>query len=235
LNAVIGLPYTRWLLFNGGQPLLVSPQTQSDRSLEFLSTDDVKPFLGSETYFGQGKEPGDKLSDNTEEGEHSHHSPTQSVRIRGAPIVFLGVHETERDVVAALPTSEFKNPEVAIEKLNGTPYFSLDVAELGLSGDEIRERLEGTLSKSGRTFSWAEPRSLMTTLDPFTAGVFANARSMVDWNFRNKVSRLSMHLSNNLGRTHIDTHQVLSRVWVSDILDVGRMEDSLQDAVTLGR
>ncbi|RXW24948.1 hypothetical protein EST38_g902 [Candolleomyces aberdarensis] len=186
LNAVIALPHTRWLLFNGGQPLLVSPQTQGDRSLEFLSTDDVKPFLGSETYFGQGQKPGDQISDGTEEGEHSHHSPTQSARIRGAPIIFVGVHETERDVAAALPTSEFKNPEVAIQKLKGTPYFALDVAELGLSGDEIRERLEGTLSKNGRTFSWAEPRSLMTTLDSFTAGVFAGARSMIDWNFRNK-------------------------------------------------
>ncbi|KAJ2928611.1 hypothetical protein H1R20_g8472, partial [Candolleomyces eurysporus] len=147
LNAVIALPHTRWLLFNGGQPLLVSPQTQGDRSLEFLSTEDVKPFLGSEAYFGQGQEPGDQLSDDTEEGEHSHHSPTQSVRIRGAPIVFLGVHETERDVAAALPTSEFKNPEVAVQKLKGTPYFALDVAELGLSGDEIRERLEDNTGK----------------------------------------------------------------------------------------
>ena len=37
-----------------------------------------------------------------------------------------------------------------------------------------------------RKLSWAEPRALMAGMDIFEGGVYAEARSMVDWNSRNK-------------------------------------------------
>jgi NAD+ diphosphatase len=39
----------------------------------------------------------------------------------------------------------------------------------------------------GFRLSFAEPRGAMRGMSEFDAGVFAEARSMVDWNFRNKV------------------------------------------------
>lgn len=173
------------MLFKSGQPLLITP-ARTDKSFTYLSTDDVRPFLGPQPYFGQGRTPGELVTD--EEVAAQRHSPLESIRHIGPPIIFLGVNETEHDVTKALPTSELKDPDVAVKKLQGEPYFALDVAELGWEDAEIDEKLDSVLSKDGRTFTWAEPRPLMSELDHFTAAVFANARSMVDWNYRNKVS-----------------------------------------------
>ncbi|KAF6763009.1 NAD+ diphosphatase [Ephemerocybe angulata] len=185
LNAVVALPSTRWMLLNYGQPLIIKSDA-GDQSFKYLTTQEVKPFLGPEPYFGQGQNPGELVPDAVE-GEHNRHSPTLAVRHRGAPIVFLGLHETEpHDANSALPSSEFTNPEIAIQKLNGTAYFAMDIAELGLPETEVKQILDGALLGNGRSYSWVEPRSLMSSMDSFTAAVFANARSMVDWNFRNK-------------------------------------------------
>jgi NAD+ diphosphatase len=185
LNAVVTLPGARWMLFKSGQPLLI-PSHANKESFKYLRTQDVAPLLGSQPYFGQGQNPGDSVTD--EDVAAQKHSPLESIRHIGAPVVFLGVNETERDVTTALPTSELKDPLVAVKKLQGEPYFALDVAELGWAEDEIQEKLDSLLATEGRTYTWAEPRSLMSSLDSFTAAVFASARSMLDWNLRNKVS-----------------------------------------------
>lgn len=185
LNAVVELPGARWMLFKSGQPLFI-PSHANKESFTYLRTQDVAPLLGSQPYFGQGQNPGDSVTD--EDVAAQKHSPLESIRHIGAPVVFLGVNETERDVTKALPTSELKDPVVAVKKLHGEPYFALDVAELGWAEDETQEKLDSVLATEGRTYTWAEPRSLMSSLDSFTAAVFASARSMLDWNLRNKVS-----------------------------------------------
>ena len=43
------------------------------------------------------------------------------------------------------------------------------------------------LAKDGDQIKFSEPRAAMNTVDWFDAAVFAEARSMVDWNARNKV------------------------------------------------
>lgn len=173
------------MLFNLGQPLSIVLSGQTDRSFNYLSTDEVRPFLGAEPFFGQDEREGDLIAPISEDVKHS---PLESIRHRGAPVVFLGLHEPGQDTACALPTSEFAKPELALQKLNGVPYFALDVAELDLAEEEINNILHSTLSKDGRTFSWAEPRSLMMAppVNPFTTAVFASARSMLDWNYRNK-------------------------------------------------
>jgi len=88
---------------------------------------------------------------------------------------------------SALPSSEFTDPEAAVANLEGTPFFSVDVAE-AYTPTEVQDLLKETeLAKDGHVLTWVEPRSLMSAgLDLFSGGVFAEARSMVDWNQRNK-------------------------------------------------
>lgn len=217
------------MLFNLGQPLSIVLSGQTDRSFNYLSTDEVRPFLGAEPFFGQDEREGDLIAPISEDVKHS---PLESIRHRGAPVVFLGLHEPGQDTACALPTSEFAKPELALQKLNGVPYFALDVAELDLAEEEINNILHSTLSKDGRTFSWAEPRSLMMAppVNPFTTAVFASARSMLDWNYRNKVC----HCRTLGSQRNAHSPSVLPRMWFAHLLDVGRLEDCLSDVVALG-
>lgn len=187
LNAIIAFPDTRWILFNAGQPLMTSNTDRSTKpSPIYLTIDDVKPFLGPAPYFGQGKEPGSFVHE-----KHSgdkDHSPTESARHHGIPVVFLGVHEHHSsESSAALPTSDFSDPEEAIKKLDGTPYFAMDVAHMDCTVERLLEILKGTTpGREGKVLDWSEPRAAMSNLDIFNAAVFASARSLVDWNLRNK-------------------------------------------------
>ena len=190
LNAIIAVPNTRWILFNAGQPLMTSSDDRlANLSLIYLTTNDVKPFLGPVPYFGQGKEPGDLINEKDHSEDTHKHSPTESARHRGIPVVFLGVHESQSSGSnAALPTSEFSDPEDAINKLDGTPYFAMDVADMDYTSERLQEILkETTPGQEGKVLDWSEPRASMLNLDVFTAAVFASARSLVDWNLRNKV------------------------------------------------
>ncbi|KAG2148690.1 NUDIX hydrolase domain-like protein [Suillus bovinus] len=176
LNAVVVSPSTRWILFNGGQPLIASHTGTQKRSLALLTTEDVKPLLGAEPFFGQGEQ----------EGQHcaSDLPVLEAARIHGLPIVFLGLNETQSSG-SALPSSEFKDPHSAVSKLVGTAYFSADVADL--DENKVNEAIENTqLAKDGSTLTFVEPRAAMSSLDAYTAAIFAEARSMVDWNQRNK-------------------------------------------------
>jgi len=156
----------------------------------YLTTTDAAQFLGPTPYFGQGKEPGELVVDK-DGGSHGHgqHSPTEAARHLGIPVVFLGLHEAHaEDNTNALPISEFSDPERGIKKLSGIPYFSIDVVDL----DYTLETLEGLLKETtrgreGKILNWSEPRALMSSFDAFTAAIFASAKSLVDWNQRNKV------------------------------------------------
>lgn len=108
----------------------------------------------------------------------------------------MGIHEknASEDGAAALPSTEFSSPDTALEainKLDGVPYFAIDIADLIADGEFTEGTLlevlkETRIGKEGKAFVWSEPRALMTGLDLFTAAVFACARSLVDWNYRNK-------------------------------------------------
>ncbi|KAJ7169167.1 NUDIX hydrolase domain-like protein [Mycena crocata] len=173
LNAIAASPKARWLVSNAGQPLVSVPASNSAEkpTIAQLETSQVKPFLGSEPYFGQGKEDGRGTS------ADEVISFTESARHRGVRIVFLGLLDT-LSTLNALPTSDFTDPERAVATLEGIPYFALDIAELGIDASEF-------LNRDTR---WAEPRSLMMDLqlDKVSLALFTEARSMVDWNQRNK-------------------------------------------------
>jgi len=153
----------------------------------YLGTADVQQFLGPTPYFGQGKEPGELVVERGREShDHAQHSATETARHLGVPIVFLGLHETDaQDNSTAVLTSDFSDPDTAIKKLNGIPYFAMDVGDLDYTLEMMLK--ETTPGREGKTLTWSEPRVLMSALDAFDAAVFASARSILDWNQRNKV------------------------------------------------
>lgn len=180
MNAVVASPQTRWLLFNSGQPLVASRPNANKRELAYLSTKDVRPLLGPTPFFGQGRTPGNLL----EASEENHF--TEAARHLTSPVVFLGLKELASST-NALPSSDFANADAAVENLEGTPYFSIDVAELSFDDEQLDVILKDTdLAKDGQVLSWSEPRVILSALDTLHGGICAEARSMVDWNQRNK-------------------------------------------------
>ncbi|KAI0784732.1 NUDIX hydrolase domain-like protein [Abortiporus biennis] len=200
LNATIESPSTRWVLFNNGQPLMVShsiPNTASPTknfSLARLTTHDVRSLLGSKPYFAQGEKAGDN-------------APTsgapilESSRLHGPPIVFLGLEEPDEpkfpshQLDTVLPTSEFgahADPAIVAEKIEGlgTPFFSLDVSKVGK--EEVEDALVKALSastdqpKKGEKLEFVDGRVAMGHLNQIDSGIFSEARTMVDWNSRIK-------------------------------------------------
>jgi NAD+ diphosphatase len=122
-------------------------------------------------------------------------------------VVFLGLDETNHahaltnkstrenelpDLDLAL--AQFSTPDAAttmMERLPGTPYFALEVG--GLAEEDTKallERAVGERREGGEDLSveFAEPRSAASAFSDFDAGVLAEARAMLDWNTRNKVS-----------------------------------------------
>ncbi|KAG7091163.1 hypothetical protein E1B28_010216 [Marasmius oreades] len=183
LNAIILSPNTRWLLFKAGQPLIsYRPTPESEekpkKKIVYLPTRPLLPLLGPSPFFGQSQTAGALMSDS--DISHS----TEAARHLGIPLVFLGLHEHGTSS-SALPEADFKEDvEGVVNKLEGTPYFAVDVDDLEESQiDGVLKDLEKELNVK---FEWNEPRSAMGLMDSFEAAVFAEARSMVDWNFRHK-------------------------------------------------
>ena len=145
--------------------------------MAFLSTNDVRSFLGPDPFFGQGKVDGETAPTDV--------SVLEAARHRGPPIIFLGLQEPQTGSASALPSSDFTDPKTAVANLNGTPFFSMDVADF--EEDKVNEVLQSSsITHDGETLAFSEPRAAMSKLDPHQAAVFAEARSMVDWNQRNK-------------------------------------------------
>ena len=110
-------------------------------------------------------------------------------RLRGPKIIFLGLEEPH-GTTAILPSSDFsakkEAPEVVAERITGTPYFSLDVSDLESSAlDPVLQ--SNQLAKDGGQLKFSDARAAMLSLNWFDAAVFTEARSVVDWNARNKV------------------------------------------------
>ncbi|KAL0581302.1 NADH pyrophosphatase, partial [Marasmius crinis-equi] len=180
LNAIVISPNTRWLLFNAGQPLISYPmpsesQEKPVKKIAYLPTRPLLPLLGPFPYFGQSQTAGTILSDS--DITHS----TEAARHIGIPVVFLGLHE-QGVSGSALPEAEFKDDvEGVVKKLEGTPYFAVDVGDLESS--EVDVVLRGVEKEQNVKLEWNEPRSAMGLMEPFEAAVYAEARSMVDWNY----------------------------------------------------
>ena len=87
----------------------------------------------------------------------------------------------------AFSASDIKDVQVAIASLDGTPYFALDLADVELGAvDTVLANAKSV--KDGEMFVWMDARSAIARLDRSIVGIFAQARNMVDWNRRNRVS-----------------------------------------------
>ena len=197
LNAVLASKDTRWIVFQSGKPLVKLTPGSKESVLARLPTTDVRALLGPSPVFGQGKEPGATH-------EASAHS-LEAARLHGPPIVFLGAHEPEGlDITSALPSTEFsasEDPDLLVAKLHGIPYFALDAGNS--SEDELKSLVtDSSEAKIGEGYlEFVEPRSASSNFSFFEAGVFAEARSMLDWNARNRVEFQRMDFITNIMRS----------------------------------
>ncbi|KAI0256327.1 NUDIX hydrolase domain-like protein [Lactifluus subvellereus] len=170
INALLGSPSTQWVAFQDGKPLIAS-RAKGVR-LALLTTSEVEPLLGPKPYFGQGPREGEIAAVDL--------PILEAARFRGAPIVFLGLSETQaNDYGSTIPL------EKLAKMLVGTPFFSIDVTEVSQADLDLLVQTS-TAGTDGYTLSFAEPRGATRGMSEFDAAVFAEARSMVDWNFRNK-------------------------------------------------
>lgn len=181
LNMAIYSLNTRWTVFQGGKPLVSKRKDSGSNinSLALLSSVQLKSMLGEELVFGQGERPGESSESATAGNIDT--SVLESCRLRGPPVVFLGLEEHEG--VQALPSSEFRTPERP-EDISGVPHFSVDL--YGIPDDEIAKLLEEA-AEDNTVLTFDEPRSAAQKFSMVEAAIFAEARSMLDWNTRNKV------------------------------------------------
>ncbi|CDO69173.1 hypothetical protein BN946_scf185042.g75 [Trametes cinnabarina] len=182
LNTVVHVPSTRWIVFKEGQPLLRSHANAAQKSLARLTTKDVRPLLGPEPFFSQGQNEGDLAPADVPR--------LQAARLCGPPIIFLGLHEPAGGSGSsdALPSSDFSakaGAETVIAHIKGTPYFSLDVSDVA-SSDVDRVLLDAAVTKEAGELAFTDPKVAMGSFDAFESALFAEARSMTDWNARNK-------------------------------------------------
>ncbi|KAL5523499.1 hypothetical protein ACEPAG_7672 [Sanghuangporus baumii] len=206
LTAVLANQKSRWLLFRGGEPLVRIDGTKKSHGLARLSTSTISSLLGSPPIFGQGKEPGQAAQAVDDSGEEDLH--VHAARLHGPGIVFLGVHEPENaqdDNSKALPSSEFSakaDPHVAASNISGVPYFSLDVSETDkdILDEVLKSASQSYDSDADQASSsnsdlngspqvsldFMEPRTASSGFSAFEAAIFSEARSMVDWNARNR-------------------------------------------------
>lgn len=178
LNAIILSEATKWLIFKDGKVLLASGPNRKT-SLALFPTSDVRSLLGPEPFFAQGEKEGDVAAEGI--------PVLEAARIRGTPIVFLGLQEAEGE--DALPSSHFSakaDPAALVSRIKGSPYFTLDVSELEQS--ELDAVLQSTgLGLQGSKLEFFDARPAMRHFSYDDAALIAEARSMVDWNARNKV------------------------------------------------
>jgi NAD+ diphosphatase len=187
LNALIASPKTQWMVFKNGKPLATSQHV-----LVYLSTANVRPLLGSEPFFGQGQYEGQSVDDWDPEqsDKESKDLALEAIRLRGTPIVFLGLLEHTASTTALVISDLDSDPQLAIEavaKLDGTPYFTLDVGDM--DPVEVDAALnDSQFVKDGGTLCWTDAILVLRHLSLTPGGAaFAQARSMLDWNLRNKV------------------------------------------------
>ncbi|KAH8107710.1 NUDIX hydrolase domain-like protein [Cristinia sonorae] len=187
LNAVADSSAARWILIKDGQPLVATnppsgTEERGKKSLARLSTNEVRPLLGRTPLFSQGQNDGEFAPSDVH--------VLEAARLRGPPIVFLGLHEPNSDSEGAdaLPSSDFSakvDAAAVAAKIKGTPYFTLDVSDVEQKEvDAVVQSSEG--SQRGVALAFTDTRGVMYAFSYFDAAVTAEARSMVDWNARNK-------------------------------------------------
>jgi hypothetical protein len=221
LNAIVTLPTTRWVVLDAGRPLIATHSRTNHKALAFLKTSDVKKVLGPEPFFGQSEQASEIAPVNV--------SVLAAARLRGPPIVFLGLQEPENSDADALLLSNFTDAQAAVTNVKGTAIFSVDVD--GLPSHVVDETLHHSeLATSGNTLIFEEARSAMNSLDHVTSGIFATAKSLINWHRYNKVGSRTFQWNWLL----YIWDAVLPGLWLTNLLLMGRLETLVFIFATLG-
>ena len=157
-------------------------------------------MLGPEPYFSQGQHDGKLAPPDVK--------ALEAARLRGNPIAFVGLHESQTTFAEALPSSDFSaktDPQTVISNIKGTPYFSLDVSDADQAAvDRVLRENASVREAQGTEMHFTEPRAAMGALNVFESAIFAEARTIVDWNARNKVRFLSASFHAPSSTVHLD-------------------------------
>ncbi|KAL7913366.1 NUDIX hydrolase domain-like protein [Trichoderma velutinum] len=136
----------------------LNPLIENARRLAFFGLNDVKPLIGTDP-FGRSDEEKKAAFDSTKP------NPT---------LLFLGLLPNTPQGV------DFETSKHGV--VNGQPYFALDVTPSG-STTEAAEAFVKDAEAKGYT---VQTNVRTMTLDPDGAAVLAQARSLIDWNVRNR-------------------------------------------------
>ena len=169
------------------------------------------PLLGPAPYFAQGQTPGSTLPAELITTSHNGAGKfLEAARLHGPGVVFLGTFEDPSSAsnvnvnsssggeVGALGLAEnlpsnandVSNHPTTAEEVRGDPYFALDVTslpEVALSNLLLPQEAGNGEVGEGTKREWGDARAAGLALSPTDAAIFSVARSMTDWNGRNKV------------------------------------------------
>ena len=172
VNAAAAHQEAKWVLFRtGGQPLVKTSHAQRTTHLALLPTSAIAHLIGPAPLFGQGQNEGEAFE--IPAGEKV--AAMESARLRGPTIIFLGVLEK---------TSEDAIPSKDNEwRIDGAPYFALDVQHVEQS---LLDSLTKDLTTDDLEVEFVDPFATMGDFEPSEAAIFAEGRSMWDWNSRRR-------------------------------------------------
>lgn len=157
----------RWLLYRLGDPLI---HKKTGGPVE-LPTESVERLLGPRPFFGQGERDGEYAPDGVK--------MLESARLRGPAAVFLGVWSRQS-------ANDEHEDLTATEEAQGDAYFAIDVSNIA---DNILQAIhvEALDSEGGTQVEYVTGRLAASRFGKEHGAIFAAARSMLDWNSRNKV------------------------------------------------
>jgi NAD+ diphosphatase len=178
LNVLAARPDARFVAFHAGAPLTALRAPAGDSRLVALSLSSVRSLVGdaADPVFGHGERVDERAPQESK--------VLEAARLRGAPLVFLGVRESAPNDFG--PTSAEQDHERTARELNGSPYFSVDVTDAGQDAVDALVR-DAAERHEGTQVAFVDARAATKGMGLFDLSVFAEARSMVDWNARNKV------------------------------------------------
>ncbi|RDA91904.1 hypothetical protein CP533_1305 [Ophiocordyceps camponoti-saundersi (nom. inval.)] len=157
LSRAISSPRARFVIFKGLDPLVGG----DGRNVAFLSYEEVKPFLGG----------GD------DRGHFNRVFSSTALPL----VVFLGLAESDVGDEGDGGGEDVRFDTASHGIVKGRPYFAVDVTSHPPMSNLATALVDNQLAKGLSILS--NPRN--STLVPEAASIFAQARSIIDWNKRN--------------------------------------------------
>ncbi|KAI5452959.1 NADH pyrophosphatase [Naganishia albida] len=169
--------HAKFVLFREGKPLLkvaADPSKGAEDKAEtkydglyFAEYNEVEDYVGDKSF---------AVAPSADVGPRTY----QSARLpTSAPtLVFLGIDDRPASHPSATPAKiDPKSPQ-------GVPYFAVAIPAPPepKEGEDVKKGMKGLKQEN----EFVEPRLAGSSLSPWQANIFAEARAMVDWNERNK-------------------------------------------------